>query len=529
MTDLLEKDGDKRFGAVAGEKGVSNCCSLLTAFIFIVGVITITLVLWSDKLREKTQEDAILLGAVMDLQINISLFHLRFDEHLAGEKKIDMQETIGMLEEGRRLAESMLNGGVTMHGSIDAPIEDPELRAKCTMILSLITKVRSLAVERTFDNDRSEGGLELREDTRFDTTFNLLLEEAKGFELRFIEMTAINKARTDQIYSGIFAAWILALLSSLIGLQILGKRQRRSLKMVSESESRLNSIVQTARDAIITINKRGEIIFWNEAAAKLFGYSADEIVGRSVTTIVPQRYREAHVKALDRFVENGAGDHGGPITIYGLRKDGTEVSLDLSLASWRVDGEIFFTSIIRDTSYKEKMVKLEKLAETDSLTEAYNRSMFDELLKSEMERSKRFEHPLSMLIFDIDNFKAINDTYGHLAGDEVLKSISGLVRKHIRSTNYFFRWGGEEFVILAVVTDIDGAVALAERIRAEVALHVFESVGMVTVSFGVSQYMPGEPECDFLNRTDKALYLAKSTGKNRVESIHDVHEKAGND
>ncbi len=517
--EMIGKDEDKHYGAVAEEDGLFNFWSMLTAFIFIVGVISITLVFWSDKLREKSREDAVLMGALMDLQIDISLFHLWFEEHLTGNKTIKMQETIGLLEEGKRLAEAMLDGGVTMHGSIDAPIEDPEIRARCSTILTIITKLRGLALERKFDVDRSVGGRGLRLDTPFDTTFNLFLKEARAFELRLIEMGAINKARTDRIYQGIFVAWTLALLSSLIGLQILGKRQRRSLKVISESESRLNSIVQSARDSIITINKNGEIVFWNEAAAKVFGYSADEMLGRSVKVIIPEHLREAHERSFQRSVETGEGAHYGVISLTGLRKDGAEVPIELSISRWWRSGEIFFTSIIRDTSERVKMVELEKLAETDSLTEAYNRTRFNELIKSEMERSKRFRHPLSMLLFDIDNFKAVNDSYGHLAGDDVLRAISGLVRKHIRSTNHFFRWGGEEFVILAVVTDLAGAVSLAERIRGEIASHVFENVGMVTVSFGVAQYVHGEEEVTFLKRTDEALYMAKSAGKNRVESI----------
>ncbi|MEE9542563.1 MAG: diguanylate cyclase, partial [Thermodesulfobacteriota bacterium] len=117
--------------------------------------------------------------------------------------------------------------------------------------------------------------------------------------------------------------------------------------------------------------------------------------------------------------------------------------------------------------------ELKETATVDKLTNTYNRAKFEEIVSLEMERSKRYVHPLSMLLFDIDKFKEINDTRGHLAGDEALKTVAHIARSHMRRINHLVRWGGDEFIVLPVETELDGARILAERIRQSIELHDF--------------------------------------------------------
>jgi diguanylate cyclase (GGDEF)-like protein len=163
--------------------------------------------------------------------------------------------------------------------------------------------------------------------------------------------------------------------------------------------------------------------------------------------------------------------------------------------------------------------ELKRRVGTDGLTGAYNRVKFNELINGELGRARRYKRPLSLSIFDIDDFKRINDTFGHNAGDSVLITIANIVRKNIRETSYLFRWGGEEFVILLPETSLEGAGAQAERIRREIADFGFEQVGRVTVSFGLARYRENDTADSFLKRADEAMYKAKTDGKNRVETV----------
>ena len=162
----------------------------------------------------------------------------------------------------------------------------------------------------------------------------------------------------------------------------------------------------------------------------------------------------------------------------------------------------------RNELLQVQAVQLEKLATTDALTSAYNRRKFNDLTLAEVERVRRYGHPLSLLILDIDHFKRVNDAHGHEAGDEVLVVLAGLIRAAIRATDSLARWGGEEFVVLSPDVTLEGEAELAERLRAAAAAHDHASVGKVTASFGVAQYRAGETPDELFARADEALYLS---------------------
>lgn len=164
-----------------------------------------------------------------------------------------------------------------------------------------------------------------------------------------------------------------------------------------------------------------------------------------------------------------------------------------------------------------KSVELEKASITDALTGLFNRRRLDEAFAHELDRAERYGKPLSLMITDVDHFKAVNDTYGHQMGDEVLQMVAGLLRNGVRAVDVVGRWGGEEFLVLCPDTDLDGARALADKLRAAVADAVFPTAGGVTSSFGVACHRRGESFKDTVARADKALYYAKSKGRNRVE------------
>ncbi|MBI5406585.1 MAG: diguanylate cyclase [Nitrospirae bacterium] len=161
--------------------------------------------------------------------------------------------------------------------------------------------------------------------------------------------------------------------------------------------------------------------------------------------------------------------------------------------------------------------ELKHLATTDHLTQTYNRVKFEEMISMEMDRARRYHRFLSVSVFDIDYFKKVNDTYGHSAGDHVLKTMADIVKKNIRKSTYLFRWGGEEFVIIIPEADVNGAGMLAERIRKTIEDYKFEGVGRVTVSFGITQFKDEDTVDSLLKRADAAVYLSKTNGRNRIE------------
>jgi diguanylate cyclase (GGDEF)-like protein len=170
--------------------------------------------------------------------------------------------------------------------------------------------------------------------------------------------------------------------------------------------------------------------------------------------------------------------------------------------------------------YKRKLyadsIELTRVSSTDPLTGIYNRSKFNDELNYWVEYSHRYGSPVSVLIFDIDNFKNINDEYGHLSGDKILQEIVSTVKNTIRKSDVFSRWGGDEFLILLPNTEIDQASEMAERMRSNIQKIKSGEIENITCSFGLVYLKENENAEDVLKKADKLLYDAKGSGKNTV-------------
>ncbi len=168
-------------------------------------------------------------------------------------------------------------------------------------------------------------------------------------------------------------------------------------------------------------------------------------------------------------------------------------------------------------------MRLMEFAEIDSLTKVYNRRMFTTFLDKEIHRSERYKKGQAtkdpaLIMFDIDDLKKVNDEYGNDVGDYVLTTISVLIKDNVRNADILSRFGGEEFIIIAPETNIEGAKILAEKIRNIVENHSFNVVKKVTISVGIAAYKIDDTLDKLVNRVDKALQKAKRRGKNRVEA-----------
>ena len=309
---------------------------------------------------------------------------------------------------------------------------------------------------------------------------------------------------------------LVSIISTQLGNLFQRKRVENELRKI---EKKFQSVVQTAVDAIILADSSGNIISWNKGAQTIFGYTEEEILYKPITILMPERYREAHKMGLEKVRSMSASQYLGRTHEYSaLRKDGSEFPIELTVSSWNMKEMVFYAGVIRDITERKKMQdELTKLATTDTLTGIFNRRKMEELLVMEMHRATRYKTPLSLIIFDIDHFKRINDLNGHSAGDSVLRTVVDIVKTHLRDTDYFCRWGGEEFLILCPETGLEEAAKLAERLRTIIANQNFEGVGYISKSSGVTQFCEKDTMDSFLKRADDALYRAKNKGRNRVE------------
>jgi diguanylate cyclase (GGDEF)-like protein len=171
--------------------------------------------------------------------------------------------------------------------------------------------------------------------------------------------------------------------------------------------------------------------------------------------------------------------------------------------------------IRREQALHEKVIRL---SQEDHLTGLLNRRRITELLEAELQRALRYRTALSLVLMDIDHFKAVNDRLGHQAGDRVLTRIAEIVRSRVRASDLVGRWGGEEFIILSPQTDIGGSVSLAEDIRVRLASADLGEAGTKTASFGVTTFAAGDDIETMIARADAALYAAKQGGRNRTET-----------
>ncbi|MCR5099820.1 MAG: GGDEF domain-containing protein, partial [Butyrivibrio sp.] len=162
--------------------------------------------------------------------------------------------------------------------------------------------------------------------------------------------------------------------------------------------------------------------------------------------------------------------------------------------------------------------ELGKIAYTDQLTKIYNRWELENKLEETLKTSEINNTPSCLIFMDIDHFKNVNDTYGHDAGDLVLRSSVDVVKENLDSNHIFGRWGGEEFIYVLPETSIETAILFAEKLRAMIENYDFPIVGHITISLGVTASKPGDTIESFVKRADEALYTAKETGRNKVVS-----------
>ncbi|WP_245600569.1 diguanylate cyclase [Sulfurospirillum arcachonense] len=191
-------------------------------------------------------------------------------------------------------------------------------------------------------------------------------------------------------------------------------------------------------------------------------------------------------------------------------------TLSIKIDKLQKNSDLYIIILSDITKLQNKVAKFEKKANIDSLTQVYTRQKFDTIYQSEFLRSIRYFNPLTLLIIDIDNFKKVNDTYGHDVGDAVLKEFAKIIFSNVREFDVFARWGGEEFILLLPQTNINSGYKLAEKLRNIIMTSHFDTIDTLTCSIGISTLLKGDKSEYVIKRADNALYKAKNTSRNRT-------------
>jgi diguanylate cyclase (GGDEF)-like protein/PAS domain S-box-containing protein len=292
------------------------------------------------------------------------------------------------------------------------------------------------------------------------------------------------------------------------------------------------SLVDEAIDPVMIIDEHGTIRYANVAMEALSGYTGSELLDRELITLLPESMAEVHQKYVAGYLQRGGSSVVlGRVREFTIRhRDGTAIPVEMKAVDLGVSDRVRYLGAfmidLRPRKAMEArnaalMERLEQQALRDPLTGLHNRRAFDLEGPNVMARSKRHGTPVAVAIADIDHFKQINDRYGHVAGDQVLREIGAVLVRAARATDFVARIGGEEFGLLLPDATREQAEQVAERIRQQVeAATVYAADGEhihVTVSIGLSTVDPGGYVDDGMAHADIALYQAKYLGRNRVQ------------
>jgi len=260
---------------------------------------------------------------------------------------------------------------------------------------------------------------------------------------------------------------------------------------------------------------KGVITEVSSAFCKISGYSKEELMGKNHNIVRNPNTEKTLYQEIWGTISQGKVWEG---ELNNKTKDGSYYWVETTIEPIKNETGYIYGYISISSNITDKK-RVEELSITDTLTGLSNRLRLDELLLTEFKRMQRYSIELSIILCDIDFFKKVNDNYGHLVGDETLKTLAKIFINHCREVDFIGRWGGEEFLIICPETSAEQAVLVAEKLKSQIGNHNFPVVGKITCSFGVSSITPNDLIKDTLLRADNALYTAKEKGRNRVEML----------
>jgi diguanylate cyclase (GGDEF)-like protein/PAS domain S-box-containing protein len=301
---------------------------------------------------------------------------------------------------------------------------------------------------------------------------------------------------------------------------------------INSTRGYLEKILKDTYDVIITTDKNANIVEFNAGAERILGYTKEEVAGKPVKMFYSNKNE---IKELMERIQSEGVVKNHETTLES--KQGETIDMMITMSQLKDSSGNFIGTVSMgkdliekkelESKLKRKNIELERLSITDNLTGLYNRRYLYTELEREMDRARRQNYPLSMILFDIDKFKKYNDTYGHQEGDVVLQEVGKLVPEHIRyNVDSGYRYGGEEFVIIMPQADREKALDIAERIRlAFEGCKFYENAPSggsikkcLTVSMGIEELKTGYDTKQFIANADAAMYESKRLGGNVIST-----------
>jgi len=294
------------------------------------------------------------------------------------------------------------------------------------------------------------------------------------------------------------------------------KLQEKEQMLIEEKEYAQS--ILNLQDNMVVVTDSNVIIDSNEAMLQFFGVQKLEEFKKNQKCICYSFIEEDGYFSL-KLVEDGKNWIETVINLSDKDDILVKIAQDDRINIFTVKAitfhELYIVTLTDITKMSELSSNYEHEANYDSLTQVYNRNMFHRLIDKKIFQAQKNQDSFVFIMIDIDFFKKVNDTYGHLVGDDVLINISALVKKHIRTDDIFARWGGEEFV-LAFNTDIKKGTEIANNLRKFIENEDFDIVKNITCSFGITEFKRDDSLDRLIKRADEALYEAKDTGRNKV-------------
>lgn len=312
----------------------------------------------------------------------------------------------------------------------------------------------------------------------------------------------------------------------------------------------LRLLIDSSPTAVFLVDHTGAINYSNRLAELIFEYKRNELIGKSIEMLVPEKHRRRHIKDRNSYVAHPTLRPMGILPdLVGRRQSGDEFSIDVGLNPIRIDHEsiIIICSVI-DTSLKNSFLatllqeknklerentRLEHLANHDTLTGIYNRRAFERTLQRNLSQARKYGETISIILADIDHFKQYNDSFGHAAGDGVLKHLAQVMSASIRKEDIVARIGGEEFVIVLPGIDYNQSVRFGERLRKTIeqdrnSPHPFTiSIGAATYQFHSKRTAMTHIKKQLMVEADRSMYHSKSTGRNKITHFVDLADEHG--
>lgn len=287
-----------------------------------------------------------------------------------------------------------------------------------------------------------------------------------------------------------------------------------NLPMASGRDGNLaRALVDSLPGIYYLISETGELLWWNRHLEEVTGYGPEEIAGLRYEEFFSGRDREQVVEAFETVMREGHVT----LEAHLMTRNGGSRPFFFNSTRMVAGGKGYITGLGLDITHQRQLEdQLRLLVTTDRLTGVANPFRCEEQLDIELRKARRYGRPFSLVLLDIDGFGEINEMSGHDVGDQVLQQVAGAIQGRLREVDLLGRWGGDEFIILAPETPLQGGRRLADKLQRAIAGERFAAVGDITVSFGAGAYLPEEDRRMFLKRVDDALYAAKKAGGNRL-------------